>query len=164
MNGDDDSQDFMQTVAKVAQLPVRMIRARNLGGATGTATLSWAFIKGKPRVQVHNPKNIYVHSWEDRDGFIPRHVTEAYLYPQDEYNADKRRFERLWDRVKQGAVVLTDWGRYLREVALWQAVAWLARHGRRGTSRHRATADRTHCATEVGIVRPGLRRSRRSRR
>lgn len=38
-----------------------------------------------------------------------------------------RRVERLWERVKQGAVVLSDWRRYLREVASWQAVAWLAR-------------------------------------
>jgi hypothetical protein len=94
--GDSDSQDFLQTISKVASLPVRMIRARNIGGATGTACLSWAYVKGKPRVQVHNSKNIYVHSWEDRDEFIPRHVTEAYLYPQDNYDQQKKRFVRQW--------------------------------------------------------------------
>jgi uncharacterized membrane protein YbhN (UPF0104 family) len=40
-----------------------------------------------------------------------------------------RRAEKFWDRVKQGAVVLTDFGRYLRDVASWQGVAWLARFG-----------------------------------
>ncbi len=38
-----------------------------------------------------------------------------------------RRAEKFWDRVKQGAVILTDFKRYLREVASWQGVAWLAR-------------------------------------
>jgi hypothetical protein len=96
VSGDDDSQDFLQTIIKVTSLPVRMIRARNLGGAMGTACMSWAYVKGKPRVQVHNAKNIYVHSWDDRDEFMPRHVTEAYLYPQDEYDQQKKKFVRKW--------------------------------------------------------------------
>lgn len=96
VNGDEDSQDFLQSITKVAQLPVRMIRARNLGGAMGTACLSWAYVKGKPRVQVHNAKQIYIQQWEDREEFIPRHVTEAYLYPQDNYDEQKKKFVRQW--------------------------------------------------------------------
>jgi uncharacterized membrane protein YbhN (UPF0104 family) len=38
-----------------------------------------------------------------------------------------RRVEAFWDRVKQGAVVLTDVRRYLRTVALWQGVGWVFR-------------------------------------
>jgi uncharacterized membrane protein YbhN (UPF0104 family) len=38
-----------------------------------------------------------------------------------------RRAEEFWDRVKQGVVILTDWGRYLREVAFWQGVGWVGR-------------------------------------
>lgn len=40
-----------------------------------------------------------------------------------------RRAEKFWDRVRQGAIILTTFGRYLRDVASWQAVAWLARFG-----------------------------------
>jgi uncharacterized membrane protein YbhN (UPF0104 family) len=40
-----------------------------------------------------------------------------------------RRAEEFWDRVKQGVVVLTEPRRYLREVASWQGVGWLARFG-----------------------------------
>jgi len=39
------------------------------------------------------------------------------------------RAERFWDRVKQGVVILRQPGRYLREVASWQAVGWLCRFG-----------------------------------
>jgi uncharacterized membrane protein YbhN (UPF0104 family) len=38
-----------------------------------------------------------------------------------------RRVEAFWDRVKQGAVVLTDPRRYLGTVASWQAAGWLLR-------------------------------------
>ncbi len=33
----------------------------------------------------------------------------------------------FWQRIKQGVVILTDFHRYLREVAAWQAGAWLFR-------------------------------------
>jgi uncharacterized membrane protein YbhN (UPF0104 family) len=38
-----------------------------------------------------------------------------------------RRAEEFWERVKQGVVVLTDFNRYLRQVAFWQGVGWLLR-------------------------------------
>jgi uncharacterized membrane protein YbhN (UPF0104 family) len=38
-----------------------------------------------------------------------------------------RRVEAFWDRVKQGAVVLADPPRYLREVASWQGAGWVLR-------------------------------------
>jgi glycosyltransferase 2 family protein len=38
-----------------------------------------------------------------------------------------RRVEAFWDRVKQGAVVLTDIARYLRTVVAWQAFGWVLR-------------------------------------
>jgi uncharacterized membrane protein YbhN (UPF0104 family) len=40
-----------------------------------------------------------------------------------------RRVERFWQRIRQGAVVLADHRRYLRQVASWQGVAWLCRFG-----------------------------------
>jgi uncharacterized membrane protein YbhN (UPF0104 family) len=38
-----------------------------------------------------------------------------------------RRVEAFWDRVKQGAIVLADPPRYLREVASWQGAGWVLR-------------------------------------
>src|SRR5277367_3753623 len=37
------------------------------------------------------------------------------------------RVQAFWARVRQGVTILTDRPRYLREVAAWQAVAWLCR-------------------------------------
>ena len=38
-----------------------------------------------------------------------------------------RRVEAFWDRVKQGAIVLTDPRTYLRTVASWQGIGWICR-------------------------------------
>jgi uncharacterized membrane protein YbhN (UPF0104 family) len=38
-----------------------------------------------------------------------------------------RGVEAFWDRVKQGAIVLTDPARYLRTVAAWQGIGWVLR-------------------------------------
>lgn len=38
-----------------------------------------------------------------------------------------RRAELFWQRVKQGVVILSQPGRYLREVVSWQAAGWLCR-------------------------------------
>lgn len=40
-----------------------------------------------------------------------------------------RHVERFWERVKQGVVILTDFPRYLRQVASWQGAAWVLRFG-----------------------------------
>lgn len=37
------------------------------------------------------------------------------------------RVKAFWARIRQGLTILTDRRRYLREVAAWQAVAWLCR-------------------------------------
>ncbi len=95
IEGDSDSEDFLQTLVKVAGLPVKCIRSRSLGGATGTSTMSWCYLEGKPRFEVHNAKNIFVHSWEDREQFMVKHATECFQFPKDEWNPEKKRFERV---------------------------------------------------------------------
>src|SRR6266404_1694920 len=93
VNGDLTTQDFANALAHATRLPSKMIRARNIGGATGTACLSWAFINGYPRINVHNPKYIFVHSWADREELIVRHATEAYLVPQLEWVPETKKFD-----------------------------------------------------------------------
>lgn len=93
--GDANAQDYVRTLAGVSGLPSKMIRARNLGGATGTACLSWSFVNGRPRVNVHNPQNVCVHEWEDREQLVPRCVTECYQYSVSEYDPVKKRYAQV---------------------------------------------------------------------
>jgi hypothetical protein len=114
VEGDDDSQDWFSSVVKAGKLPVKMIQARNLGGATGSVGLSWCFDRrGKPRFEVHNAKHLFVHSWEDREDFIPEHVTETYVYPKTEWDgrAGKYVLNQYWyrrDWTPDGDLVFDD--------------------------------------------------------
>lgn len=96
VEGDAARQDFALTTAKLGGLSTKMIRMRNLGGATGSSALSWALVNGRPRFEVHNAKNIFVHSWLDREALIPEAATECYLYEEDRWNDIKRAWERTW--------------------------------------------------------------------
>jgi len=93
--GDDETQDFIDTMIRVGQLPNKMMLARQLGGATGTAVISWCFLDGKPYWCVHNAKYLYVHAWRDRENLIPKHVTECYQFPEDEWDPKTSKLVRV---------------------------------------------------------------------
>lgn len=93
---DFDTEDFANTLVKVGELETKMIRARNLGGAMGSVGLSWSFRDGKPRFDVHNAKNLHIHSWGDREQLLPQHVVEVYLYSDVMWNG--REFAKQWWR------------------------------------------------------------------
>lgn len=98
VEGDDNAQDFAQTCSRVGGLPMAMIRARSLGGAMGTVGISWCFHDGVPRFEVHNAKNLYVHSWIDRVMLLPRHVTEVYLFYRVVWDGKGFNKKQFWFR------------------------------------------------------------------
>jgi hypothetical protein len=96
-DGDPDTSDWVRALIKGSNLSTKMIRARTIGGSVGTVGLSWCFDrKGRPRVEVHNGKYLYVHEWEDRQELIPSWVSEVYLTSRDEWDGIKKKFLRKW--------------------------------------------------------------------
>lgn len=65
--------------------------------------------------------------WADHPRFLIFFITALGIGLVVLFAILARRVEEFWGRVKQGAIVLADRARYLREVASWQGVAWLAR-------------------------------------
>jgi hypothetical protein len=98
--GDDKTEGFVQALSKAGKLPVKMVLARNIGGSTGSVGLSWCFHEGKPRYGVHSPKNIFVHSWDDRSELIPKHVSEVYMYFEPQWDPKRKCFgnKYFWHR------------------------------------------------------------------
>ena len=97
VDGDPDTADFSAALIKASSLSTKMIRARTVGGSVGTVGLSWCYDrKGRPRVEVHNGKFLYVHEWDDREELIPSWVTEVHLTSRDEWDGVKRKFLRKW--------------------------------------------------------------------
>lgn len=94
VEGDAQTEDFLQACMTVGKLPVKMIQARNLGGSSGTVGVSWCFREGKPHFEVHDAKNLFVHRWVDRLELIPEEVSEVYLHSKVKW--DGRGFNRIW--------------------------------------------------------------------
>lgn len=108
IEGDADAEDYARALATESRLKVRMAEARDMGGATGTAVLSFGFVNGKPRISVHNAKHITVFSWADEDELRPKLVLKAYSYPRYVWDATAKRMKKkdfwcadIWDTYEQ---------------------------------------------------------------
>jgi uncharacterized membrane protein YbhN (UPF0104 family) len=97
----------------------------------GLLVLAYAITQGllpKPP-ELPNLPAFDIAFWAQHPRFLMFFLTAAGIGLIVAYSVTAKRAEKFWDRVKQGAIVLTDFVRYLRTVALWQGVAWLARFG-----------------------------------
>jgi hypothetical protein len=94
VEGDAQTEDWLQTAVTLAKLPLKMIQARNYGGACGSVGMSWCFRDGRPHFEVHNAKNLFVHRWTDRMELIPEEVSELYLFSKVKW--DGKGFNKLW--------------------------------------------------------------------
>jgi uncharacterized membrane protein YbhN (UPF0104 family) len=65
--------------------------------------------------------------WAQHPSFLLFTVTALGIAIVVAFALLARRVEAFWDRVKQGAIVLADPMRYLRQVASWQGLGWLFR-------------------------------------
>lgn len=103
--GDEAAQDYAAALVKAEALPMKLLMARGWGGSCGTVGLSWCFHNGRPRVEVHRAKHLFVHEWEDRADLVPAAVSEVYIYPNPEVDAERGTivtawywFHRYWDQ------------------------------------------------------------------
>jgi hypothetical protein len=108
IEGDPDAEDYARTLATEARLKVKMTEARNLGGSEGTACLSFGFIRGAPRIKVHNAKHVTVLKWSDEEEQVAEVVFKAYSSPRVVYDEDLKRFTRrdfwevtVWDTMTE---------------------------------------------------------------
>lgn len=104
VDGDDDAQDYVRELARIAKLPGRMQELRNKGGAQGAACASFGFVEGLPRINVHNAKHVTVLKWADKYMHRPAEVLESYSYPRTVWDPKTGRpkevtmyFARYWD-------------------------------------------------------------------
>ncbi len=97
---DPTTEDFLRALSKAARLPLVFTLARGLGGAVGTAAVSWSFHQGRPRARSHSGENLFVHLWADREDLIPAHVSEIMHYEEDMFDPEKGEVVRtpFWYR------------------------------------------------------------------
>ncbi len=106
VHGDDEAEDWCQELVRVSMLEAKMVEARNKGGACGTAVVSWAFVDGKPRVNVHSAQRCHVLRWADRDARRPATVLECYRFERTMIVEGKPKlkkffFARMWTETEE---------------------------------------------------------------
>lgn len=89
--GDEDAEAYVRELAGVSQLFVRGVEARDLGGACGSVAVSYGFVEGRPRVEVHNPKHCRVLSWEDRSELRVGSFLKTYAYIEERLDEETGR-------------------------------------------------------------------------
>lgn len=94
--GDYDAEDFARELARESRLWSKLRQARQNGGTTGTAILSWCIKAGKPSISVHNPKHVKVLDWDDEDDLRPRVVLKAYSYESEILDGEESKTVVLW--------------------------------------------------------------------
>lgn len=101
--GDAVAEDFVSALCEASKLHIRMVEARNIGGATGTAVLSWGFVGGKPLIEVHQSAFVEVIEWRDYERRKPLKVVKTYPYTKRVWSADGKpqdvtvHYARYWD-------------------------------------------------------------------
>lgn len=134
--GDPDAEDYCKALALESKLQQRMQEARDKGGSCGTAVMSFGFVDGKPRVRVHDAKNIYAIRWVDRDEMVLGAVLKSYRYSRTVYDQDSGKpkqvtyyFARYWDENVE--VVWDPIPDELARNARWSSVvkSYAVRHG-----------------------------------
>lgn len=99
--GDSEAEDYLKTLIEESKFQTKWTEARDKGGACGTSCMSFAFIDGKPRVEVHDAKHMQVIAWKDRYEFRPRSILKTYFYIEQEVVDGKPKdvkyyYARLW--------------------------------------------------------------------
>lgn len=87
IDGDEMSEDFLNTVASVGRLWPVMIQARTFGGSMGSSCVSFQFINGKPRFEVHDPRWA-MPIFEDRAELTLAGIDKRYIYPVEVRDED----------------------------------------------------------------------------
>lgn len=106
-DGDVETEDYVKTLAEVANVQGRLQEAAERGLACGTAVVSFAFIEGKPRVTVHRAKHIWVLRWKDRDEHVIGAALKVYRYEVNVVSRDGKPvkatyyYARYWDELSE---------------------------------------------------------------
>lgn len=95
----------------------------------GVLVLLYAFTQGllPPLPRIPNLPAFEIAFWADHPRLLAITVAALFVAIAIGTWLLAHRVRRFWARVKQGLVILREPRRYLREVAAWQAVGWLAR-------------------------------------
>ena len=91
---DPDAQTFIENLAKVSRLWVRMAQARRYGGGMGSVGATFRFSQGTPVIEVHDPRWC-TPIFKDRATGELASLEIRYMYPE-EMRDEKGVLQEVW--------------------------------------------------------------------
>ncbi len=91
---DDDTTEWLRGFAEVTRLWAQWARARTYGGAMGSVAVGFKFVRGRPIVEVHDPRWVTV-TYADRDLGTLARFEKLYQFPEEVKNAEGE-WEQKW--------------------------------------------------------------------
>lgn len=82
VEGDDVTEDYINTLAEEARLWPAMMQARTFGGATGTAVIGFKVLNGRPQFEVFDPRWC-TPTFLDRANMILDSLEYRYTFKQE---------------------------------------------------------------------------------
>ena len=95
VDGDEQTEDFLQALAAEGRLWPLMIQARTYGGAMGSVGIGFQFVDGQIEFEVHDPrwcKPLFL----DRAKLQVGQVEKRYMYPVDEVDEATGGYVTMW--------------------------------------------------------------------
>ena len=89
--GDPDTEDWVTAFCDATRFWAQLIMARTYGGAMGSVATSFMYVRGRPRVEVHDPRWC-TPRWADRAEFKLASLEKRYQYPEE-----VRRMDGSWE-------------------------------------------------------------------
>jgi hypothetical protein len=128
---DEEASDYVTELARECGLAVKMNEARNKGGAAGSVGVSFAFVAGLPRLEIHRAKHLHVIEWADRAKLRPAVVLKVWQEPRAVVENGKivtktfyiaRRWtqvdETIWEPIPEDLAQTTTWDRAVPSVTV----------------------------------------------
>lgn len=95
VEGDEQTADWIGSVAEVTRLWPAMIKARGYGGAMGSVAVGFQFKQGKPVIEVHDPRWLFP-TFVDRASLKLGEIEKRYMYPVEERDPDSGLWVPIW--------------------------------------------------------------------
>jgi hypothetical protein len=158
---DDEAEEWIGKVATLSNLPTTLAAARNMGGATGTAVVSFAIVEGEVFLEVHGPEHCWPLAWRDERRHRPAAVAKVYRgdNPLAKDEGDYPLVCRYWDekieatyrRVKDPVTLTWRWEETAPPVSHglgFCPVYWLPQRARDGSHDGVPDGDEDHALVD----------------
>lgn len=95
MDGDPETEDFIQALIDIGRLWPQMIQARIYGGAMGSVAIGFQFVDGQLEFEVHDPRWLKL-DFKDRATHELKAIEKRYMVPEEEVDLQTGLYVTNW--------------------------------------------------------------------